>query len=359
LSIDLYGQSPRSLERLMSEWNEPMFRANQLCLWIHERAECDPHRMTDLPQKLRERLAAAFPSRSFRTLRRLRSRDGTVKFVFSLHDDSTIETVLLSSGKQRAICVSTQVGCSVKCPFCASGSHGFSRNLTAGEILAQIHAVRKSVDVGMAPRNLVFMGMGEPLMNEMALHRVLDILFSPRGLGLGSRRVTVSTVGVIPAIERLCDRDPAPELALSLHASCDKVRDQLVPLNRKYPIADLLEACQRYIERAGTDMVTVEYVLLRGVNDTKRDAEALARLLKKRRFLVNLIRYNAIPGSIYEASSRETVQSFLDLLRSRGIQSTVRRSLGGEIQGGCGQLRSDLRKDLDSSLEDGTDHTRH
>ena len=340
MRIDLYGLSPGELERLMGEWEEPSFRAGQLCSWIHQRSECDPFCMTDLPEALRDKLASAFGDVSFKTWKRMSSRDGAVKFIFSLDDGAMVETVYLPSRKRNTICVSTQVGCPVGCPFCASGAQGFQRDLTAGEILAQVHAVFQGMGQKRGAWNLVFMGMGEPLLNEENLHRVLDVLFSPKGLDLGSRRVTVSTAGVLPGIERLAGRQAAPELAVSLHAATDAVRNRLVPLNKKYPIGPLLDAAENYADLAGTDAVTMEVLLLEGVNDGEKDAKALVRLLRGRPFKVNVIRHNSVSSNDYRPPSEAAVQRFLQSLRQGGIRATVRRSLGGEIHGGCGQLKA-------------------
>ena len=354
MGINLYGLSPQHLERLMSEWDEPPFRASQISAWVHQRSECDPFRMTDLPEDLRERLAAEFPPLPFKARKRLSAKDGSVKFVFSLPDDATVETVYLPSRKRKTVCVSTQVGCPVGCPFCASGAAGLYRNLSAGEVMAQIHAVFNAMGGRDASWNLVFMGMGEPLLNETSLQRSLDVIFSSKGLDLGSRRVTVSTAGVIPGIERLGKRSPSPELAISLHSANDSTRDRLVPLNKKYPIAPLLRAAEDYAELAGTDAVTMEVLLLEGVNDDRRDAKALVELLRRRPFRVNVIRHNGVFNDDYRAPSERVIQSFADLLRSKGIETSVRRSLGAEIHGGCGQLSPVPREDQALSHEDET-----
>jgi 23S rRNA (adenine2503-C2)-methyltransferase len=295
--------------------------------------------MTNLPKVLRERLKTLFPSESFQQLERLQSSDSSAKYAFLLRDGGVLESVLIPGRTHRTLCVSSQVGCPVRCAFCASGQNGLERNLSAAEILAQFHAVQKDIGPRGSVRNLLFMGMGEPLLNEQALHTVLDILIDPRAVGMGARRIILSTVGVIPGMRRLAERRFTPELALSLHAPEDDLRSELIPLNKTYPLDEVLDAAQDYVRLASKASFTAEYVLLKGVNDSLSHADRLAGVLAARSAKVNLIGYNRVQGLSFHPSPISQMEAFKDRLLEKGIETTLRRPAATDIEGGCGQLR--------------------
>lgn len=333
------------LAALMQEWGEPAFRAEQIWHWIYRELETDFSQMTNLPRALRERLteqACLLPARVIDTVS---SRDKeTHKILAELADGETIESVLMLYERRRTACISTQVGCPIRCPFCATGQAGLRRNLSAGEILWQVlelaRLARPFAPAEERPlTNIVYMGMGEPLLNYDATLRSVRILTDPTGFGLGARRITISTAGVVPGILRLAEEPLQIGLAVSLHAPNDALRDKLVPLNRRYPIASLMEAIRFYVDRTGR-RVTFEYALIRDVNDDRALAKELANLIAGLPTHVNLIPVNPAEGSSYQPSSRVRVESFAAELERRGIPCTVRLRRGIDIEAGCGQLRS-------------------
>ncbi len=331
-------------EQLLA-WGEPAYRARQIEEWIYQRYVADFAAMTNLPAPLRSRLAETYVLSPLREVRAVTSRDRlTHKVLFALSDDQTIEAVLMLYDRRRTLCISTQVGCGMGCPFLA-------RNLTAGEIVAQVlYFARLLSAPADAPSpalavarpthvtNIVVMGMGEPLANYAATWQALRDLTAPGRFGLSARAITLSTVGLAPMIDRMAEEPLPIGLAVSLHAPTDALRDQLVPINRRYPLAELLAACRRYIARTRR-RVTFEYALMRDLNDGLDHAEALAQLLRGLLCHVNLIPLNPVAGSPYQPTPPERAAAFLEVLQRHGIPATIRLRRGIEINAGCGQLR--------------------
>lgn len=327
------------------------FRAVQLFRWIHQKGVADFDAMSDLARDLRQRLPALAQVRALPVLAEHVSSDGTIKWLFDVGDGNAVETVYIPEDDRGTLCVSSQAGCAVACRFCATGHQGFSRNLTTGEIIAQLwyaeHTLRRRF--GTHERvisNVVMMGMGEPLQNYAALVPALRVMLDDHGYGLSRRRVTVSTSGVVPMIDRLAQDCPVA-LAVSLHAPNDALRNELVPLNRKYPLAELLDACLRYLPAAPRDFITLEYCMLDGVNDTLAHAEQLVTLLRTHRgqgvpCKVNLIPFNPFAASGLRRSRPEAVKAFADHLNGAGIVTTVRKTRGDDIDAACGQLAGDV-----------------
>lgn len=348
LDFDLDG-----LAAFCETLGEKRFRATQLFRWIHQRGESDFAAMTDLARSLRDKLAGVAEVRPLPIVSEHVSADGTIKWLFDVGAGNAVETVFIPEEDRGTLCVSSQAGCAVGCRFCSTGHQGFSRNLTTGEILAQLwtaeHSLRKrlSTDGGRVVTNVVMMGMGEPLQNYHALVPALKVMLDDHGYGLSRRRVTVSTSGVVPMMDRLREDCPVA-LAVSLHAPLDVLRDDLVPLNRKYPLAELLAACRRYLEAAPRDFITFEYCMLDGVNDTDAHAQALLALVNGRgeqrvpcKF--NLIPFNPFPASGLKRSPRERVAAFAKVLQDGGLVTTVRKTRGDDIDAACGQLAGEVQ----------------
>jgi 23S rRNA (adenine2503-C2)-methyltransferase len=344
------------LQALLEEWGEPPFRARQVWEWLYVHLADDWEQMTSLPRALRERLAAHLPLVSPRVLATQVSSDGlTRKDLLQLADGETVETVLMRYERRRTACISTQVGCPIGCLFCATGQAGFRRNLSAGEIVAQaLHFARILRAEGNVPAdrpltNVVLMGMGEPLLNYEATLEAVRRLSDPQGFRLGQRHITLSTVGIVPGIDRLA-KETSPgggplqiTLAISLHAATDELRNRLVPINRRYGLDALFAACQRYVARTGR-RVSFEWVLIAGVNDSPAQASALADRLQGLIAHVNLIPLNPTPAYDGKPPSRQAIAAFTAVLERRGIPFTVRLRRGIEIQAGCGQLRGVKRE---------------
>ena len=330
---------------------EKRFRATQLFRWIHQRGESDFAAMTDLAAGLRSKLAAADAVAGPPVLSEHVAADGTTKWLFDVGAGNAVETVFIPDAERGTLCVSSQAGCAMACVFCATGHQGFGRNLTTAEIVGQVRhaefAMRRKLalrDGERAIDNVVFMGMGEPLQNLDAVVPALRTLLDDHGYGLSRRRVTVSTSGIVPMIDRLAEACPVA-LAVSLHAADDALRDRLVPVNRKHPVAELLAACRRYLAHAPRDFVTLEVCMLDGVNDTDGDAD---RLLAEVRGAglnckVNLIPFNPFTGSGLHRSPPERVAAFAERLRAGGLVTTVRRTRGDDIAAACGQLAGEVR----------------
>jgi 23S rRNA (adenine2503-C2)-methyltransferase len=345
LDLDLEG-----LAAFCAGLGEKRFRAVQLYRWIHQRGQSDFEQMTDLAKSLRSQLAGAAEVSGLPLLSEHRSADGTVKWLFDVGAGNAVETVFIPEADRGTLCVSSQAGCAVGCRFCSTGHQGFSRNLGSGEIIAQLwfaeHRLRATLGLAPGKRaidNVVMMGMGEPLQNYAALLPALRTMLSDHGYGLSRRRVTVSTSGVVPMIDRLRDDCPVA-LAVSLHAPDDALRDSLVPLNRKYPIEELLCACERYLAAAPRDFITFEYCMLDGVNDSPEQAHALVRLLQPRiSCKLNLIPFNPFPASGLKRSPRERVTAFAQVLQDAGIVTTIRKTRGDDIDAACGQLAGEVQ----------------
>jgi 23S rRNA (adenine2503-C2)-methyltransferase len=335
--VDLAELELSEMEAAIAEHGQERFRARQLFGWIYRRAVTDVAAMTDLPRELRANLAAEFTLTTPAIVARERSADGTEKFLLRLADDRRIESVFIPDTPAMTFCISTQVGCAMACAFCLTGRMGLVRNLTAGEIAGQVRVLADAVDLRDKPFNVVLMGMGEPLHNYEETMKALRILADEHGMGLPPRRVTLSTVGLLPALEKLAREPVMPNLAISLHAPTDVQRGELVPINRKYGVADIIEACKRFPVRKRS-RITFEYVLLAGVNDSPEDARRLAKLLAGVKSKVNLIPLNAAAGIPFERPSDEAVDQFARILADRGVTVSVRKSRGRDIRAACGQL---------------------
>ena len=345
LDFDLEG-----LAALCGSLGEKRFRAVQLYRWIHQKGQADFEQMSDLAKSLRSKLAGVAEVRRLAVISEHVSADGTVKWLFDVGAGNAVEAVFIPEVGRGTLCVSSQAGCAVGCRFCSTGHQGFSRNLSTGEIVAQLwfaeHRMRKQLGLAPGERaidNVVMMGMGEPLQNYDALVPALRTMLSDHAYGLSRRRVTVSTSGIVPAIDRLRDECPVA-LAVSLHAPNDKLRDMLVPINRKYPLGALMAACGRYLEKAPRDFITFEYCMLDGVNDTPELAQQLVRLVQGRvpcKF--NLIPFNPFPASGLKRSPHERVLAFARVLQDAGIVTTVRKTRGDDIDAACGQLAGEVQ----------------
>jgi 23S rRNA (adenine2503-C2)-methyltransferase len=355
LDFDLEG-----LAACCDSLGEKHFRASQLFRWIHQRGAGDFAQMTDLAKSLRSKLDGVAVIRPLPVLSEHVSADGTVKWLFDVGNGDAVETVFIPEDDRGTLCISSQAGCAVGCRFCSTGRQGFSRNLATGEIVAQLwhaeHLLRRRLKPSGGERaaervitNVVMMGMGEPLQNYAALLPALRVMLDDHGYGLSRRRVTVSTSGVVPMIDRLRSDCPVA-LAVSLHAPDDALRDQLVPLNRKYPLAELLAACKRYLDAAPRDFITFEYCMLDGVNDSLAQADALIQRVRGAGVACkfNLIPFNPFPASGLVRSSRARVEAFAARLQEHGVVTTVRRTRGDDIDAACGQLAGEVQDRTDA-----------
>ena len=352
MTVNLLDFDLEGLAAYCERHGEKRFRATQLFRWIHQRGASDFSQMTDLAKSLREKLQGSAEVRSLPVVAEHISTDGTIKWLFDVGAGDAVEAVFIPEDDRGTLCISSQAGCAVNCRFCSTGHQGFSRNLTTAEILAQLwhaeHFLRRRA--GSAERvisNVVMMGMGEPLQNYSALVPALRTMLDDHAYGLSRRRVTVSTSGVVPMMDRL-GADCPVALAVSLHAPNDPLRDNLVPLNRKYPIAELLDACNRYLEHAPRDFITFEYCMLDGVNDLPEHAEQLVALVRGHAgrgvsCKFNLIPFNPFPASGLLRSPAARVQAFSKILSDAGIVTTVRKTRGDDIDAACGQLAGDVK----------------
>jgi 23S rRNA (adenine2503-C2)-methyltransferase len=347
LDFDLEG-----LTAFCESLGEKRFRATQLFRWIHQRGARDFDQMSDLAKSLREKLKTSARLEGLSVITQHESADGTIKWLFDVGNGDAVEAVFIPEDDRGTLCVSSQAGCAVGCRFCSTGHQGFSRNLSTGEIVAQLwfaeHFLRghlKTQDRVIS--NVVMMGMGEPLQNYSALVPALRVMLDDHGYGLSRRRVTVSTSGVVPMMDRLGEDCPVA-LAVSLHAPNDVLRDNLVPLNRKYPLAELLDACNRYLAHAPRDFITFEYCMLDGVNDQPEHARQLVELVKRHAgqgvsCKLNLIPFNPFPQSGLTRSPHRQVLAFAKILGDAGIVTTVRKTRGDDIDAACGQLAGDVK----------------
>jgi 23S rRNA (adenine2503-C2)-methyltransferase len=339
--VRILDLSFQELAALLTGWGEPPYRARQLWQWLWRKWATSFQEMTDLPSALRERLACEFQLEVARPgAVQLDAEEGTEKVLLSLLDGEKIEAVLIRDEGRRTVCVSTQVGCPVGCRFCATGQMGFVRNLTPGEIAAQVlHFARRLASQGERVTHVVVMGMGEPLLNYQATLRALHNLHHPQGFALGGRKITLSTVGVVPGIRKLVREGLPLNLAISLHAPRDELRRKLVPWDKQWGVREMVEAADEYAAATGR-RVTYEYVLLRGVNDGLREARELGKLLRGRLAHVNLIPFNPAPGLPFHRPPPRRVEAFREELLRWGVDVTVRRSRGVRIRAACGQLRT-------------------
>lgn len=340
----LTGIKLPQLQALFKSWSIPAFRAKQVLQWVLK-GVTEPDEMKNIPADLKQLLLEKMECSPLVLVTRQVSTDGTRKYLFRLKSGKTVETVYIPDAERGTVCVSTQVGCVLDCPFCFTGTQKFEANLSGGEIIAQILAVKHDLRTfppgeGISDRvtNVVYMGMGEPLANEKGVHESLDILLDEEMLAISRRRITVSTSGLIPAIERLGEAYPV-NLAVSLHAAIDELRDELVPINQKYPLAELRK-CLNLYTLGKQRHITLEYIMLEGVNDRPEDLEALARFANHERERVNLISFNPYPGNPYSGTPREAMDQFAKDLIQKGVRATVRRSRGQDIMAACGQLKS-------------------
>lgn len=351
MTVNLLDFDLEGLAAFCEQLGEKRFRAVQLFRWIHQKGASRFDEMTDLAKSLREKLPSVADISDLPVLSRQDSADGTIKWLFDVGDGNAVETVFIPEDDRGTLCISSQAGCAVGCRFCSTGHQGFSRNLTTGEILAQLwhaeHFLRKHLNTSdRVVTNVVMMGMGEPLQNYTALVPALRVMLDDHAYGLSRRRLTVSTSGVVPMMDRLAQDCPVA-LAVSLHAPHDALRDDLVPLNRKYPLSELLDACLRYLPAAPRDFITFEYCMLDGVNDQPEHALQLLDLLRKHRgsgvpCKINLIPFNPFPDSGLTCSSRPRVLEFARRLNDGGIVTTVRKTRGDDIDAACGQLAGDV-----------------
>ena len=363
----LLGYPEPALRALVESAGEKSFRARQVMKWLHQRGCSDFDSMSDISKSLRSALAAQYAHSSPRVLSDHLASDFTRKWLFDLGAGNAVETVFIPERSRGTLCISTQVGCAMACSFCSTGAQGFNRNLTAGEIIAQLWIARarllepetasplrlnhaqadgdddEAVDMALERpvSNVVFMGMGEPLQNYEATLQALQIMLSDYAYGLSRRRVTVSTSGVVPMMDRLAHDCPVA-LAVSLHAARDDLRDRLVPLNRKYPLAELMEACRRYLEFAPRDFITFEYTMIKAVNDSLDEAKQLVKRLRGMPSKVNLIPFNPFPGSDLRRSDGAHIRQFGEVLLQAGITTTIRKTRGEAIDAACGQLAGEV-----------------
>ena len=348
LDLDLEG-----LAGYCEELGEKRFRATQLFRWIHQKGASGFEQMTDLARSLREKLTTRACVQAMPVISCHESTDGTIKWLFNAGDGNAVEAVFIPEEDRGTLCISSQAGCAVGCRFCSTGHQGFSRNLTTAEIVSQLwyaeHFLRQRLNTGeRIISNVVMMGMGEPLQNYSALVPALRIMLDDHGYGLSRRRLTVSTSGVVPMMDRLSQDCPVA-LAVSLHAPNDALRNDLVPLNQKYPLHELIDACSRYLAHAPRDFVTFEYCMLDGVNDRAEHARQLVDLVRGQdhdrgvRCKFNLIPFNPFPASGLARSSSAAIQEFARILTEAGIVTTIRKTRGDDIDAACGQLAGDVR----------------
>ncbi len=332
------------LENWLAEQSEPRYRAGQIRRWLYRKGAVSFTEMSDLSAALRLALEEAFVISRLRTARSDRSADGTVKFLFELADGASIESVLIPESKRLTLCISTQVGCGLGCSFCATALLGLKRNLRASEIVDQVIEASRTLEPGVRITHLVLMGMGEPLANyRQTLNAIAIMTDAESGLGFSTRRVTLSTVGLVPQIKKLMDETHV-NLAISLHATTDELRSELMPINRKYPLAELIECC-RALPIPKRRRITFEYVVLGGVNHSAADARRLARLLSGIRSKINLIPFNPHQGSPFRRPAEKEIEEFQNQLRAYGFQVNVRTPRGDDIHAACGQLEGEYRKD--------------
>jgi len=353
--VNLLGLPEPALAQFFAGLGEKPFRARQLLQWMHQRGASHFEEMTDLSKALRARLDEVACIGLPTAISEKRSADGTIKWLFESGAGQAVETVFIPEPGRGTLCISSQVGCAMDCSFCATGAQGFNRNLSVEEIIGQVTHANRALPARAngesAVTNVVFMGMGEPLANYRNLLPALDLLLSDYAYGLSRRRITVSTSGIVPQMDKLGD-DCNVSLAVSLHAANDSLRNELVPINRLHPIAELLDACWRYAAKRANRFITFEYVMLRGVNDSVRDADQLAALLKDRPAKVNLIPFNPFEGNDYERSRQDTIAAFQERLRRRGLISTTRKTRGDDIDAACGPLAGKVQDRIRIRLGD-------
>ena len=321
-----------SLKEELIKLGEKPYRAEQIFKWLYKENVTSFDEMTDLSLDLREKLKKEYSICIFKILTKQVSKDGTVKYLFDVLDGNAIETVVMEYKYGRTICVSSQIGCKMGCKFCASTGIEFARNLTSGEIVEELLAVERDLNIKIS--NIVFMGIGEPLDNFDNVMKAIEIINYPKGLGIGARHISISTSGIVPKIYEIADRDLQCTLSISLHAANDEKRSSMMPINNRYNIEELMKACRYYIEKTNK-RISFEYALAKDNNDNLKSAEELVHLLKGMLCHVNLIPINKIEGGVYSKSSNKSIIEFRDYLNSRGITATIRRELGSDIDAAC------------------------
>jgi 23S rRNA (adenine2503-C2)-methyltransferase len=347
----IYDLDFSGLQQILQSWGEPAYRAAQVWQGLYKNLWSAPEEFTNLPRPLREKLAAEFRFSGLRPARSLTNRDGeTIKTLFDLADGRSIEAVLMRYNRRNTLCISSQAGCAMGCTFCATGQMGFKRHLTSGEIVEQVlYYTRQLAAEGQAVTNIVLMGMGEPFHNYEAVMAAIDRMNHPEGLNLGARRFTISTVGLVPMIRRFAEEKRQVNLAISLHAVNDEQRSAMLPVNKKYPLNELMQAVREYAEKTGR-RVTFEWALIQGVNDSVSTAQALSRLLKGLLCHVNVIPLNPTRGFQGRGSTRERAAAFKAELERNGIPCTIRIRRGIDIQAGCGQLATQAAAEKNSPV---------
>jgi len=339
--VTIHDLSLAQLEERLQQLGEPAFRARQMFGWVYDKRVTSYEDMANVPSQLRKTLASTLPFTAMAPEREVMTDNGdTCKLLYRTFDGQFVETVLMLYRDRATVCISCQVGCAVGCAFCATGLGGLTRNLTAGEMVQQtVDAARRAGEMGRPLTNLVMMGMGEPFQNYAETMRFIGIIHDPRGMNFGARRITISTSGIVPRIDALASEPYAVNLAVSLHAPNDELRSQLVPINRRYPIAELLAACDRYIARTRR-RISFEYALMNGINDSDEIAHELGQLLRGRLCHVNIIPFNPVDVLEFERPDPAGIERFAEILQGMGIPTTVRYSRGVEIAAACGQLRA-------------------
>ena len=344
--INLLGSSLESLEAFFNDIGEPKFRAKQLIKWVHQKGILDFSQMTDFNKILREKLELLACLRTPLVEKVYKSPEGTIKYLVKLESGSMIEMVRIPEKKRMTLCISSQAGCALQCTFCATGAQGFETNLTSDEIIGQLWLANFYQEDEPLITNVVFMGMGEPLLNFEPVIESAKIMKEQLAYGLSRKRITISTSGITPQIDKLCDEIDV-SLAISLHAPTNKLRDEIVPINKKYPISNLINSCSNYLKKyEGKRSITIEYILIDGINDSEELARKLAKLLSNISCKINLIPFNPFEGSNYKRSKTKTIETFKKILMDKGFITTLRITRGDAIDGACGQLVGRLNKSI-------------
>jgi 23S rRNA (adenine2503-C2)-methyltransferase len=344
--VNLLGYSLKSLEDFFDSIEEPKFRAKQLIKWIHQKGVLDFDEMSDLNKNLREKLKSIALIKPPQIEEVHKSSEGTIKYLIKLESGSMVEMVRIPEKKRITLCISSQAGCALQCTFCATGAQGFERNLSADEIIGQLWLANFSDKKNSPITNVVFMGMGEPLLNFIPVIESAKLMKEQLAYGLSRKRITISTSGITPQIDQLCNEVDV-SLAISLHAPTDQLRDEIVPINKKYPISELINSCKKYLlNYDGKRSITIEYVLIDGVNDSEELAIKLAKLLSNISCKINLIPFNPFDGSNYRRSKQNKIEEFKKILMNKGFITTLRVTRGDQIDGACGQLVGKLKKSI-------------
>ena len=344
--VNLLGYSLKSLEDFFDSIEEPKFRAKQLIKWIHQKGVLDFDEMSDLNKNLRKKLKSIALIKPPQIEEVHKSSEGTIKYLIKLESGSMVEMVRIPEKKRITLCISSQAGCALQCTFCATGAQGFERNLSADEIIGQLWLANFSDKKNSPITNVVFMGMGEPLLNFIPVIESAKLMKEQLAYGLSRKRITISTSGITPQIDQLCNEVDV-SLAISLHAPTDQLRDEIVPINKKYPISELINSCKKYLlNYDGKRSITIEYVLIDGVNDSEELAIKLAKLLSNISCKINLIPFNPFDGSNYRRSKQNKIEEFKKILMNKGFITTLRVTRGDQIDGACGQLVGKLKKSI-------------